>query len=78
MLCYVMLCMYRNTILAAFQYFTAKKGFPVCPGALVAMALSCTAVSCDEWREKLGAAKTACEEKHGGSCGRSVLNCWDF
>lgn len=31
------------------------------------MALSCTAVSCDEWREKLGAAKKACEEakSHG-------------
>eukprot|EP00438_Fugacium_kawagutii_P004247 Skav217517 [mRNA] locus=scaffold647:168406:174393:- [translate_table: standard] len=26
------------------------------------MALSCTAVSCDEWREKLGAAKKACED----------------
>ena len=70
---YIIICIY--IIFAVFQYFAARKGVPVCSGALVAMALSCTAVSCDEWREKLGAAKTACEEKHSGSCGRNVINC---
>ena len=32
------------------------------------MALSCTAVECDEWREKLGAAQTACEDGRTVQC----------